>query len=260
MQEHRRLIQFVNDTEEAQLVLATLINTQGSSYKKAGARKVIAMDGSSSGLISGGCLEGEIVDVALKMRGKKEIHNFDTTAEEDRLFGYGLGCQGVLTIEFQKLDRETLLNHLKDWNINDQLWVHIVGGGPDIEPLNGLIDQMGWHLRNYNSKKDLLENGLDVINHDRSAVLLMSHSYETDLNVLSQLADQPTAYIGVLGPEKRKNQMLEDLKTIHNKKFPQEHLDKIHGPMGFDGFDRGEHAVALSVVAELQHLFFGVKN
>ena len=257
MQEHKSLLEFVKSTNHSELVLATLVQTKGSSYKKAGAKKVIDPDGQSDGLISGGCLEGEMVEKALNLTTDLETHSFDTTSEEDRLFGYGLGCQGVLTIEFRKMNKKDLLTELESWSVDDQLWVHVVGDGPDIAPLNNLIQQMGWHLTHYTSKKNLYEKGLKIKNPERSAVLLMSHSYETDLFSLGELAKSPTTYIGILGPEKRKQQMIEDLPKIHHIEFPRQSLSNIRGPMGLDGFGRGEYAIALSVVAELQQEFFG---
>ena len=46
------------------LVLATVVHTIGSTYRKAGAQMLIAADGRSAGLLSGGCLEADLLERA----------------------------------------------------------------------------------------------------------------------------------------------------------------------------------------------------
>ena len=41
-------------------VLATIVSTAGSTYRKAGARMLLNEDGSHRGLLTGGCLEGDL--------------------------------------------------------------------------------------------------------------------------------------------------------------------------------------------------------
>ena len=49
------------------VVLATLVHVEGSSYRRAGARRLIASDGSAIGSISGGCLENDIQERAVTL-------------------------------------------------------------------------------------------------------------------------------------------------------------------------------------------------
>ena len=88
----------------------------------------------------------------------------------------------------------------------------------------------------------------------------MSHNYPTDLEILSQVIKTPLAYIGVLGPEKRKEQLLVDLKKIYDINTDSLSTSHIQGPMGIMGMGRGETAVALSIVAELQSRFFSSES
>jgi xanthine/CO dehydrogenase XdhC/CoxF family maturation factor len=86
-------------------VLATLVGVKGSSYRRPGARFLIAPDGGRVGSISGGCLEE---DVSLRARtvagtGVAELLVYDTTAENDALWGTGLGCHGVVQVLLEKL-------------------------------------------------------------------------------------------------------------------------------------------------------------
>ena len=46
--------------EGAPLVLATVVATRGSTYRKAGAQMLIGPGGRYEGILSGGCLEGDL--------------------------------------------------------------------------------------------------------------------------------------------------------------------------------------------------------
>ena len=46
--------------EQDPLVLATVIATRGSTYRKAGAQMLIGPGGRYEGILSGGCLEGDL--------------------------------------------------------------------------------------------------------------------------------------------------------------------------------------------------------
>lgn len=271
MREYNSFQKFLMERKSENFVLATLTKTEGSTYRKAGAEKLISLSGDSVGLISGGCLEGEIVQRALNIDAEVSTSVFDTTKEEDRLFGYGIGCQGVLTIEYKKLSWTEASEHLKSTSLAKSLNVFVIGAGADIDPLRDILMSVGWMTSFYSCQSDVVEQraeqgwqvsilregeGLNLSNPDRSAVLLMSHSYSTDLEVLSTLTERTPAYIGILGPEARKVKMLEDLEKIYQKSFSASNLASIHGPVGLPGFGRGEAAIALSIVTQLQKIFF----
>jgi xanthine dehydrogenase accessory factor len=80
--------------------LATLMRVVGSSYRRPGARLLVLNGGECVGSISGGCLESD-----MRMRAKTVIQKqrselvvYDTTEENDLVWGLGLGCQGIITI------------------------------------------------------------------------------------------------------------------------------------------------------------------
>lgn len=89
------------------LVLATVVQTLGSTYRKAGAQMLIAADGRATGLLSGGCLEADLMERARGVldSGKALIVDYDTRSSDDILWGIGLGCEGAMTILLTRLDR-----------------------------------------------------------------------------------------------------------------------------------------------------------
>jgi xanthine/CO dehydrogenase XdhC/CoxF family maturation factor len=88
------------------LVLATVARTLGSTYRKAGAQMLIAGDGRAAGLLSGGCLESDLMERARTvLAGTPVVADYDTRSSDDVIWGIGLGCEGAMTILMTRLDR-----------------------------------------------------------------------------------------------------------------------------------------------------------
>ena len=87
------------------LALATVIETAGSTYSKAGHRILISESGDYQGLVSGGCLEGDLAAHARQVMstGIATCITYDMRDEADELFGLGVGCNGLLRILLQCL-------------------------------------------------------------------------------------------------------------------------------------------------------------
>ncbi len=81
-------------------VLATVVSIEGSSYRLPGARMLIADATWKAGSVSGGCLESDVVLRAREVLDKKEaaVVTYDTTSDEDIVFGVGLGCRGIIKV------------------------------------------------------------------------------------------------------------------------------------------------------------------
>ena len=87
------------------LALATIIETLGSTYRKAGARMLIDAEGRYFGLLGGGCFEGDLVvhaHAVIKSAGAC-IVNYDLRAGSEAVWGLGLGCNGAVHILLQRL-------------------------------------------------------------------------------------------------------------------------------------------------------------
>ncbi|MDF2668958.1 MAG: hypothetical protein K0R67_1264 [Paenibacillus sp.] len=87
-------------------VVATIIQVEGSAYRKEGARCIIQSDGNIIGILSGGCLEEDIKEHALDVihSGQPQKLYYDFRAGEDDLWGLGLGCNGAITIWLECFD------------------------------------------------------------------------------------------------------------------------------------------------------------
>ncbi len=148
----------------------------------------------------------------------------------------------------------------------------IFGGGFDSQPVAKFAQQLGWnvtvldecvaHLLPINFPDAQLsgcqrdEVTRNIVVKPFSAAVLMSHNYYYDLEVLKQLLPTEIKYIGILGPKKKGDKMLDELES-NNIKLTKWDTHRIHNPIGIDiGADSPEE-IAFSIIAEIKAKFSG---
>jgi len=100
MQELQQIVHCLTAQPDARGALATLVTVAGSSYRRPGARLLWLLDGTRLGSVSGGCLEEDLLERLARVAssGEPELATYDTTSENDLVWGVGLGCHGVIQI------------------------------------------------------------------------------------------------------------------------------------------------------------------
>ncbi len=91
--------------------LATVVSVEGSSYRRPGARMLVCEGGTSTGTISAGCLESDVVEHAKRVirAGKTVLVEYDTASTSDEMaWGLGLGCNGVVRVLVEPLGPASL--------------------------------------------------------------------------------------------------------------------------------------------------------
>jgi xanthine dehydrogenase accessory factor len=90
------------ETGGAEYVLATIVAVEGPSYRKPGARMLIARDGRRAGTVSGGCLEAEVARRAWWLTESGPTVERYSTVPDDGDMPYGSGCGGVVHILLER--------------------------------------------------------------------------------------------------------------------------------------------------------------
>jgi xanthine dehydrogenase accessory factor len=105
MKELQAIVRALASPRADEAVLATLATVEGSSYRRPGARLLLFSHGQRIGSISGGCLEEDVLVRARTVlaNGQPETVVYDTTSENDLVWGVGLGCHGVVRVVIEKL-------------------------------------------------------------------------------------------------------------------------------------------------------------
>jgi xanthine/CO dehydrogenase XdhC/CoxF family maturation factor len=157
--------------------------------------------------------------------------------------------------------------------INPPVAVIIVGAGNDVMPVVEMAGILGWEATvvdgraNY-AKKERFAGACQVIVSkpesvleqividERTVFLLMTHNYNYDMAMLRQLLQRNVMYIGMLGPRKKRERMLSELKD-EGLEFTEKQLSSLHSPVGLNIGAETPEEIALSILAEIKALFSG---
>jgi xanthine/CO dehydrogenase XdhC/CoxF family maturation factor len=151
--------------------------------------------------------------------------------------------------------------------------VVIVGAGNDAIPLSEMADILGWEARvvdgrptharaeRFVSACQVLvarpEKVLEQISiDDLTFFVLMTHNYNYDLAMLKALLQTNARYIGVLGPKKKLDRMLDEIRSA-GINLSDEQLKRIYGPVGFEIGAETPDEIALSILAEIKAVLAG---
>jgi xanthine/CO dehydrogenase XdhC/CoxF family maturation factor len=147
----------------------------------------------------------------------------------------------------------------------------IVGAGNDAIPMMQIASILGWEVkivdgRNTHAKADRFISACQILVSKPAAVLeqikidsktcfvLMTHNYNYDLQMMHALIETEINYIGLLGPKKKLEKILTDLK-LKAVDITDEKLAKIYGPTGLDIGASSPEEIATSIIAEIQAVF-----
>jgi len=106
--------------------LATVVHIVGSAYRRPGAKFLIEETGDTLGSVSGGCLEADVREIAMGVlaTGTPSLRHYSTGADEDMVWGLGLGCNGLVDVFIQPATEGPLAE------LSDRLQDFLAGDAP----------------------------------------------------------------------------------------------------------------------------------
>jgi xanthine/CO dehydrogenase XdhC/CoxF family maturation factor len=278
MKEIRDIIRAWERHRGERLALATLVRAQGSSYRRPGARMLVCPEGTTVGSLSGGCLEEEVARRAFEAMdtGTPSLMSFDTrlrfgchgsievfveAARDDflaELATHFIGrrtCRALTRFEGTAEQLGTRLLALDEQvpggaflqEIEPPIQLVIFGDGPDSVPLRAFADVLGWEVIEADQAADLPGHG-----DQRTAAIVKSHNYGRDFAALRHLLALDLPYVGLLGPRKRRDQLLNAILDSGIS------IDaEVFAPAGLDLGAETPEEIALALVSEIQAVFAG---
>ena len=89
------------------MALATVVGVRGSTYRRPGARLLVRGEGELIGNISGGCIDGDVQELAKQVmgNGQARLVDFDLTADDEAVWGWGLGCNGAMELFIEPAEK-----------------------------------------------------------------------------------------------------------------------------------------------------------
>ncbi|MBN6189033.1 XdhC family protein [Aneurinibacillus sp. BA2021] len=110
MTEHMQVITAIEETLRSgrAAALATVIHVKGSAYRREGAKMAIDESGQTTGMISGGCLEPDVAQLAQEMLQQGKAIHKQYALDEDVVWGLGLGCPGTVDLYVEPVQAEDM--------------------------------------------------------------------------------------------------------------------------------------------------------
>lgn len=138
----------------------------------------------------------------------------------------------------------------------------VFGAGQDALPLVSIAKELGWRVAVADARPSLAQTHrfphadrvvvtrpddllADIQLDAHTIAVVMNHNYDVDQEILRGLLDDPLPYIGMLGPRRRTEQMLEEMGV---SEIPR----NVHAPAGLDIGGEAPEPIALSILAEAQ--------
>src|SRR5680860_1430686 len=233
-------------------VLVTVVALEGSSYRRPGVRMLIRDDGRTVGAVSGGCVEKEIVLQAQSVfaGGIPKMMTYDGR--------YRLGCEGILYILIEPFEPETEFFTAFDGMLQKRNPFGVTSYFSKTEgsdPAYGSIFRFdGKEITDFPGAENFTAIEPEMLSTEnidaQTALMIMTHSYVRDLKYLLAYKDNRPAYLGLLGPSRRRERLLGDFIENHLD-ISEAFIENIHGPAGLNIGAETAQEIALAIIAEI---------
>ncbi len=267
-------------TRHGKAALATLTEIRGGAARALGSHVAVSVTGEYCGYVSGGCVEAAVATEALLAieAGTDAVVTF---GEGSPFFDIALPCGGGVTIAIHVLrDSDVLedtLRHLSarkavalsydpssqtleqsanlpsrsGWQKDCFLSVYrprtglvVSGQTVEAEAVNRLAEASGFDVQLVSSPKDIELMKIDPF----TAVVLLHHDLDLEMDLLDRALASPAFYIGALGSTRTHRRRVERLRSAG---VPSKCYDRIRAPIGLFGPTRDATSLALSVLADI---------
>ena len=102
-----KILEEANDWVKAnqKVVLATVIQTWGSSPRQIGSRMIVNEKGDFSGSVSGGCVESSVIEESLQLiKGNMQFKKMELKVSNENAWEVGLACGGEIIIYLEQIN------------------------------------------------------------------------------------------------------------------------------------------------------------
>jgi len=198
--------------------------------------------------------------------GDGDMHRYIPFGDRDDIAGIAIST-----------NRKTLALRtiLSGGNYSDDVFVdpwikpfklYVLGCGGNARPFAEIAPPLGWEVNFLDYREGhVIENSTAVQSRilaldqfykhidegEKSAVIVMTHNYEADLDLIGQLNGKNYGYLGFVGPKKRFEQLCADSKNLCGIEINMDWAENIHAPAGtYKG--RTPEDIAFSIISQIQ--------
>ena len=244
--------QVLNAKKENKLyAVATVVQTEGNTPRKSGAKMLVFSDGSIFGSVGGGVVEKQAISdcLAAMKTGETLLKTYSAISQE--VADKGMVCGNNMTIFIEPGERLPYL--------------YLCGCGHVAQAVLPLAKSMGYYVvaidaRDISGYEDalaaadelhILESFDQIGNLDfvpGSAFIACSFSHKTDGDILNVILSKEPSYVGMLGGKPKIRALFTKLKE---NGYSEDVLKQIHAPIGLDIGGEKPAEIAVSIMAEI---------
>ena len=228
-------------------VLATVIESAGSTPQKPGSKMVVLGDGSLRGTVGGGAIEHQILEAAKALLESPEQTR---TIETHLTHELGMCCGGRMKVFLEKHGAPVRLT--------------VFGAGHVARELAALAHQVGFRVTVVDARpewataerfpgiervlKDPADYARTLSGGTGHCFCITTHDHPLDQAVVEALLNKPAAYLGVIGSRRKAERFRMRLKAGGAEDSA---LERNRSPMGLPIGALTPQEIAVSIVAEL---------
>jgi xanthine dehydrogenase accessory factor len=231
--------------------LVTIVATHGSTPQRVGAKMLVYADGRIVGTIGGGCYENDAFWKAREAIGNRRPQLLHYELADDFAQETGLICGGQMDVYIEPIEPSPEL--------------YVIGAGHVGFHLARLAHEVGFRVtvvddREKFANAERFPTAEEVVVDDipewvarahlppHSYVVIVTRGHTNDLEALRALAPHELRYLGLIGSRAKVARIFDALKT---DQIPDEHLQRVHAPIGLDIGAVTPQEIAVSILAEL---------
>jgi len=237
--------------------VASVVQTEGNTPRKPGAKMLVLADGTTHGTVGGGIVEKQAIEdcLAAMKSGKTTLKTYSAVSQE--VVDKGLVCGNNMTIFIEP---------------GEQLpYLYLCGCGHVAQAVLPLAKTLGYYVvaidaRDITGYEEALApaDELHILeSFDKigdlefvpgAAFIACSFSHKTDGDILNVILSKEPSYVGMLGGKPKIRALFTRLKE---NGYSEEVLKKIHAPIGLDIGGEKPAEIAVSIMAEILAARYG---
>jgi xanthine dehydrogenase accessory factor len=245
-------------------VVAKVTDTCGVSPRKRGAWLLLTQDGDTTGSVGGGVFEAEVLEAAkaaLRAGTSTTLH-LKRSPETESVDGWGCGGDADVRISYVKAaDPGTFVE-----DFSEETTAFLFGAGHVAQALEPLLRHVDFSTvviddRPEYANRQRFPEARDVVvcetftdacrnltTDENSFFVVVTRGHAGDYEVLRGILRKPSAYVGMLGSQKKIGTLLGKLR---DEGFSDADVARIHTPIGLPIHAETPEEIAVSIVAEM---------
>lgn len=227
--------------------LCIVIDTQGSTPRKTGAKMIVYPDGSVTGSIGGGRVENEVAGMAVKLMSSGKPAKVLFNLDED----LDMHCGGSMEVYIEPLNPLKKLFIFGAGHIGKVLARYAREFDFSVTLIDPRDDIFGDDIiKKYNCiNQDYFQAIKAMLFDENTYVVIVTPKHILDEEILALVARKPHAYLGMIGST-RKVDLLKK-RFLEENILSREELEQVDMPIGIRFNAETPQEIAISILAKL---------